>query len=426
MSLLNSNQQSEISAQRRMPVDDIATDQLKSITSETVQFYYYTTAGVLTTDAGQAAGTVVVGKLANRNVKNALGDVVGHYGDTSVAITSTAFIVNKPFREIDVATAESTGYNKLATGLAKATAATAGFLNGQYCIDHRTGVLYGVKADNSTTLSANYKVEMGITGGGGGGLESDVNIDEIGGTAVAVDDSAMAATPPFLPVGGEYRLAATTYADGDATVLQTDVNGNLLINTGAGALDVEGNVAHDAADSGNPVKVGGRAVSAQIAAVAADDRTDFITNLYGEQVMAGHTWATNSNRVEEINPISQQYVAETLLALTNIAQSTTAYGYIDMAGVKYLGIQGETSGATPTDVLTVTLEATCQDDGTAPASCTYQDVTTGLSGVASWVDTDFFALIDTPLPVKYLRVKYVTSAGGGNDADLTVYTKKLY
>ena len=46
-------------------------------------------------------------------------------------------------------------------------------------------------------------------------------------TTVATDDSAMPATPPFLPVGGEYRSSATTYTDGDATVLQTDVNGNL-------------------------------------------------------------------------------------------------------------------------------------------------------------------------------------------------------
>lgn len=136
--------------------------------------------------------------------------------------------------------------------------------------------------------------------------------------------------------------------------------------------------------------------------------------------------STQANKSAEVSPLSSHYVASTLLALTNIAQTTTGYGYIDMSGVRYLGIQGETSGATPTDVLTVTLEATMQDDGTAAASCTYQDVTTAITGSASFVDTDFMALIDTPLPVKYLRVKYVTSTGGGNDADLTVYTKKLY
>jgi len=69
-----------------------------------------------------------------------------------------------------------------------------------------------------------------------------------------------------------------------------------------------------------------------------------------------------------------------------------------------------------------------QDDGTAPASCTYQDITTVITNpsVSEWVDTDFMVLIDTPLPVKYVRIKYVTSNDSGADCDLTVYTKKMY
>lgn len=50
-----------------------------------------------------------------------------------------------------------------------------------------------------------------------------------GSSSYSVDDTAMPATPAILPVGGEYRASATTYTDGDATVLQTDVNGNLKI-----------------------------------------------------------------------------------------------------------------------------------------------------------------------------------------------------
>lgn len=42
----------------------------------------------------------------------------------------------------------------------------------------------------------------------------------------ATDDSAMPATPVTMPISGEYRASATTYTDGDTTVLQTDVNGN--------------------------------------------------------------------------------------------------------------------------------------------------------------------------------------------------------
>jgi hypothetical protein len=46
-------------------------------------------------------------------------------------------------------------------------------------------------------------------------------------------------------------------------------------------------VAHDAVDSGNPTKVGGRAVSDLAAAtmVAAADRTDFVADLDGAQIV---------------------------------------------------------------------------------------------------------------------------------------------
>ena len=46
-----------------------------------------------------------------------------------------------------------------------------------------------------------------------------------------------------------------------------------------------GGVAHDGVDSGNPVKIGGRAISAEITAVANNDRSDFITDLVGKQII---------------------------------------------------------------------------------------------------------------------------------------------
>lgn len=70
-----------------------------------------------------------------------------------------------------------------------------------------------------------------LTDGEGAAIGLDVSgrvIMGLGGAnAYAVDDSAMPATPAIMPIGGEYRSSATTYTDGDATVLQTDVNGNL-------------------------------------------------------------------------------------------------------------------------------------------------------------------------------------------------------
>jgi hypothetical protein len=47
---------------------------------------------------------------------------------------------------------------------------------------------------------------------------------------------------------------------------------------------MSGDVAHDAADSGNPIKVGARARSSEIAAVANNDRSDLITDLVGKLI----------------------------------------------------------------------------------------------------------------------------------------------
>lgn len=77
-------------------------------------------------------------------------------------------------------------------------------------------------------LAANSGVDIG-----------DVDVTSLTLGTYAVDDSAMPATPQTVPVSGEYRSSATTYGDGDVTVLQTDVNGNLktTLATGLSSAD---------------------------------------------------------------------------------------------------------------------------------------------------------------------------------------------
>lgn len=59
--------------------------------------------------------------------------------------------------------------------------------------------------------------------------------------------------------------------------------------TNAGTFAVQaasaGDVAHDGSDSGNPVKVGGKATNVEPSAVSATgDRTNFITDMVGKQI----------------------------------------------------------------------------------------------------------------------------------------------
>ncbi len=74
-------------------------------------------------------------------------------------------------------------------------------------------------------------------------------------------------------------------ADGDYTPLQVDSTGKLWVNATVSSGATAGDVAHDSADSGNPVKVGGKAVSAEPAVVTAADRANFYTDLVGKLIV---------------------------------------------------------------------------------------------------------------------------------------------
>jgi len=233
--------------------------------------------------------------------------------------------------------------------------------NGQYFVDYMRGRVIGKKADATASETITYNIWQSLSGGGGG-IASDVNLDEVAGTATNVN--------------GGNRDAGTqtvTLADDDPAVV--DLAAIELLNT-----DIKTAV-------------------------------ELLAEAYSSLVQGIMT--------AEVNPLNMQFVPITLIDETNIPQTSDETVSFSLDGHRYFSLQGETSGATPTDVLTVTVEAS--NDGV-----TFQDITNDAFGVASWVDTDFFALSDTPLAFKDVRVRYTTSTGGGNDADLTVYVKKMY
>ena len=94
---------------------------------------------------------------------------------------------------------------------------------------------------------------------------------------------------PALPAGTNAvgKLAANDGVDiGDVTI-NNAAGGGVYVRPGTSAVfAVWGDVAHDAADSGNPLKTGGKAVSAEPAAVADGDRVHFVADLCGRQIVA--------------------------------------------------------------------------------------------------------------------------------------------
>ena len=141
-----------------------------------------------------------------------------------------------------------------------------------------------------------------------------------------------------------------------------------------------------------------------------------------------YTALTQSIRTEEIDPISQHYVAETLAAVVNGPDATTYY-YTDHAGYSRAGWQLDLDCVAGT--VTATVEGTLQDDGTAPAACAYQDVTNDLFGVASLVSAAAPAadtwIDDTGATglYKYLRIVIVANTGAAS-GDWAIYHKRMF
>lgn len=114
--------------------------------------------------------------------------------------------------------------------------------------------------------------------------------------SLTVDGTVAVSSLPAIPAGtnniGDVdvltlpALPAGTNNIGDVDILSIAAGDNNIGNVDVVTLPgVAGTVAHDSADSGNPVKVGGRARSSEITAVANDDITDFVADLTGKQIV---------------------------------------------------------------------------------------------------------------------------------------------
>lgn len=124
--------------------------------------------------------------------------------------------------------------------------------------NHRQVVVIGDPSVNAgvapVDAAAGLKVDLGA--------DNDVTITTVNGVAPAFGSGVRGATVQRVTIATDDVVPVT-----------------LAANTPVG------NVAHDAVDSGAPVKVGGRARSSEIAAVASDDRADFVTDLTGKQIV---------------------------------------------------------------------------------------------------------------------------------------------
>lgn len=96
------------------------------------------------------------------------------------------------------------------------------------------------------------------------------------GTTILTDDTGAGGHAQVV------KLAIST--DGSGTLIPADGTDGMLVNLGANNdVTATGNIAHDGIDSGNPLKLGAKAIAhgANPTAVAAADRTDLYANRHG-------------------------------------------------------------------------------------------------------------------------------------------------
>lgn len=106
-----------------------------------------------------------------------------------------------------------------------------------------------------------------------------------GGGSVTVDNNGTFAVQATLQSNSGVDVGDVTInnASGGSAVNIQD-GGNSITVDGTVSATSAGDVAHDSVDSGNPVKVGGKAVSAEPTAVANADRANLITDLVGKLI----------------------------------------------------------------------------------------------------------------------------------------------
>jgi|GEM_PF-1743419 hypothetical protein len=103
-----------------------------------------------------------------------------------------------------------------------------------------------------------------------------------GGTSATDDADFTRGTTVGTPIMAVYESAPGSITDGDMGIIACDANGRPKVYLDGSSLDV----AHDAVDSGNPVKIGGKARTATPAAVANGDRVDASFTTLGQMQVA--------------------------------------------------------------------------------------------------------------------------------------------
>jgi hypothetical protein len=311
-------------------------------------------------DTALPAGTNAIGKLAaNSGVDIGDVDVTSLPNVTLATGTNTNEVVG------DVAHDAGIAGNPLTVG-GVASAAAPTDVNADQDAVRAWFLRNGAQAVNVTAAGAL------VAGDATNGLDVDVTRLPalVAGTANIGDVDVLTVPSPLSSAGGGNESAAlrVTLANDSTGLVSIDDNGSTLTvdapvgtpvnvqignatlvvgvidETGASAVDalaVGGGTAHDAVDSGNPVKIGGKAIAdvGAVTVVAANDRANLNVGLDGTLLVRDQTSISNALK-ERGSTTGATEVASTVFGATGSTKncittiavfntSTTVSTYID-------------------------------------------------------------------------------------------------
>jgi len=221
--------QANVKPQTPMPVERVDDSSVVTAVSGEAFVWYYLNSTVWAAGVGQAAGTIVWGKTTYDNVLNSSASAIGSYNDTSVSFAAATRAATK------VTVPEEVLSTMVTMSPADQKATIAGYLTtaGDFCIDHRRGMVWlnskAIVANDS--ISYSYKTQT--TGGSAG---DKVDIIKINGDAVAAANTARTTATKVVPtqnIGADGTVSPTGSLLTNAPFAKiTDGTSNLTLGTG--------------------------------------------------------------------------------------------------------------------------------------------------------------------------------------------------
>lgn len=261
-----------------------------------------------------------------------------------------------------------------------------------------------------------------IPSGGSGGLTANVNLNQVGGTAITLGQKTMAASIPVV-LPSDAAANSGSASSGDATYMSPSdftavyASGTTLTLTGLPFAPTTGQFMSVKRQDTTGMSV---TYTPDVKAFSYNSTTGVLT-VTGAAFTATDVFvvtvigptksldtSTDAKRVSQIRDLSDQYVAEDLIDTTNVAAATNYYpssSGVSMDGYRNLSIEALTSGGV-TSTIEVTIDGASSPDWIDITSQVYDWVTGAYA--ASYVDVNFLMFLEN-LNVKAVRIKSVTS-----------------